>query len=1511
MNMLAATAAALRPQAGVVINANSVALSYFPDNSEARSSDAKKLFTALQATVVNIKSLIQSGEISRRKVQRKRRRSAVEDIHSPSSSSSSDEDEQNVESDKEGRKDAEVNGKDQEAKPEADGDSKQEDKEEEKEKGEVDDEHKPEEKNHDKEERAEEEVHHEQTEKKEGENAARKRAEKLLRRRRRKEEKREQARRVQAEKAEKAMDDDGIHLTEGSDDDMEVVDLGGLFAELGELDQIADKQKANEQTNQNLEDNWDEVFGLKLAMEAHLELSQHFEDEKVEELLKALKDKIRLCLLPAGPSEEAQDGSYTVCPMLEVLAMLVQNKDLESLVVLVAAGGGFYLDYRAGPKGAEIGVLDLLMYQYFHVEEEKIFYMILWCAPRMNPVVVLKTLFSSESALSIPRLAYLCERVAMGSTYPLITMLDIARLMVKAGDRPENITLHDEFHDRALSFSKAAVKMVEELRDGKLMYILLDAKDPRDISALDLALKSNNNTFISSSAVSKVINTLFVTPYFMYRDKLQPDEWETTVYNLMFRPNLFFRLPVTRFILSVFFDAGFLFMYTWLVAFRPESMQLFSYITKEPGSVLEMVFYSFAFGKVFSELREVYKSGIVDYFWQNYWNFLDFTQGVIYISMFSMRIAYQGQQEPYKLPSSYTNVNLTYVSLVGLTSVLQWVRLMYIFSVHQTLGPLIRMIANMLKQILTFMCLMLIFMLGFAMALYFMNQSDNAGRTQNVGFSSFAQSLFSLTQVFIGESDFAHFDNSEHDNLKYILLSTYTFYCLLCIIMLVNLLIALMTTTYEMVQNQSAGEFVFGRSRQYWENVMADNELPSPFSFIVFVLVKMYDILVLKPFHFCTQHACDRMEAESSAGFCCMVDRSVHPEVMDTSRIRQQRNELQRRGGAVSQQSTHKLACARAKQNRPSWQTVFCAMRNRNNAARGRKLAEMMKTRSVRTNLLQDELFIDHKNQGDVGWICNYCQGFNKPTTTQEMRNNLEECVFHTHRPKDLWSFIPARTRFCFTCFRVKRESDSLDPRYLRREYLSLVLYMIMLWPVLLIIVALPCSIFYRTKRLVKYCLSSKKNSWKRDEYDLDHGSASGAGWIRRNLVRDEPSPNELEEHLLDLRANSKALMSHVRKKAAQAKHRGFMDTEALGTCLPNCAVRTMSGDFVYSSGSDVVSLLAGKKAEDSTLYYKGHSSKVLCVAASPASPRTVASAQAAPTHALLPQELQGKNKQYGREPSSESVPIIVVHDTHGEDNWTIMSSAASVSSILSLDFSPDGKVLACVGCKNSKHPKFSRYTVGLWDWRRGTPRLLTRSALDLKDAKYQINVIKWINSTSLVTVGWGGHAYLWETSVCSDDSSKGRRNDLTSKKINCKSSKAGKRHFICACVSPKQAVVLGALDGSLSVIENGEVVQTAEIHKGKVNCVVATEEVVIAGGVDRTVSFSLSGSLQQTGSLLMNDPVVSLSVKGTELTVITNKRKVFFLDFSPYCKAPESSDSHHPLMFKDFSRVKPHEVLP
>ncbi|XP_047348206.1 transient-receptor-potential-like protein isoform X2 [Vespa velutina] len=278
-------------------------------------------------------------------------------------------------------------------------------------------------------------------------------------------------------------------------------------------------------------------------------------------------------------------------------------------------------------------------------------------------------------------------------------------------------------------------------------------------------------------------------------------------------------------------------------------------------SPLEFVIVLYVLGFIWQETREVYVDGLKAYL-RNMWNFIDFTRNSLYVLTGFLRgAAYFRQAAEIDMDPSAALIpreswsdfdpQLIAEGLFAAANVFSALKLVHLFSVNPHLGPLQISLGRMVIDIIKFFFIYTLVLFSFACGLnqllwYFAElerkkcYNDIADPTWDAGSDSCMRwrrfsNLFETCQSLF----WASFGGVGIDSFELTGIKSYTrfwgllmfgSYSVINVIVLLNLLIAMMSNSYAVIEEHADTEWKFARTKLWMSYFEEGGTLPPPFN---------------------------------------------------------------------------------------------------------------------------------------------------------------------------------------------------------------------------------------------------------------------------------------------------------------------------------------------------------------------------------------------------------------------------------------------------------------------------------------------------------------------------------------------------------------------------------------------------------------------------------------------------------------------------------------------------------
>ncbi|XP_048839417.1 short transient receptor potential channel 6-like isoform X2 [Brienomyrus brachyistius] len=272
---------------------------------------------------------------------------------------------------------------------------------------------------------------------------------------------------------------------------------------------------------------------------------------------------------------------------------------------------------------------------------------------------------------------------------------------------------------------------------------------------------------------------------------------------------------------------------------------------------METLIISWVIGMIWAECKEIWSQGPREYLLEP-WNLLDFGMLAIFVASFIARfmafwhacvaqgyvdrhytdlsnITLPFEIEYYRLARNKwlpSDPQIVSEALYAVAVVLSFSRIAYILPANESLGPLQISLGRTVKDIFKFMVIFILVFLAFMIGMFNL-YSYYLGAKQNDAFTTVEESFKTLFWAIFGLSEVKSVVvNNGHkfiENTGYIL---YGVYNVTMVIVLLNMLIAMINSSFQEIEGDADVEWKFARSKLWFSYFEEGRTLPVPFNLI-------------------------------------------------------------------------------------------------------------------------------------------------------------------------------------------------------------------------------------------------------------------------------------------------------------------------------------------------------------------------------------------------------------------------------------------------------------------------------------------------------------------------------------------------------------------------------------------------------------------------------------------------------------------------------------------------------
>uniref|UniRef100_A0A8C9D991 Transient receptor potential cation channel subfamily C member 6 n=1 Tax=Panthera leo TaxID=9689 RepID=A0A8C9D991_PANLE len=290
-------------------------------------------------------------------------------------------------------------------------------------------------------------------------------------------------------------------------------------------------------------------------------------------------------------------------------------------------------------------------------------------------------------------------------------------------------------------------------------------------------------------------------------------------------------------------------------------------------SWMEMLIISWVIGMIWAECKEIWTEGPKEYLFE-LWNMLDFGMLAIFAASFIARFMafWHASKAQHIIDANDTLKDLTKVTLgdnvkyynlarikwdpsdpqiiseglYAIAVVLSFSRIAYILPANESFGPLQISLGRTVKDIFKFMVIFIMVFVAFMIGMFNL-YSYYIGAKQNEAFTTVEESFKTLFWAIFGLSEVKsvviNYNHKFIENIGYVL---YGVYNVTMVIVLLNMLIAMINSSFQEIEDDADVEWKFARAKLWFSYFEEGRTLPVPFNLVPSPKSLFYLLLRLK-----------------------------------------------------------------------------------------------------------------------------------------------------------------------------------------------------------------------------------------------------------------------------------------------------------------------------------------------------------------------------------------------------------------------------------------------------------------------------------------------------------------------------------------------------------------------------------------------------------------------------------------------------------------------------------------
>ncbi|XP_044141218.1 short transient receptor potential channel 4 [Bufo gargarizans] len=470
----------------------------------------------------------------------------------------------------------------------------------------------------------------------------------------------------------------------------------------------------------------------------------------------------------------------------------------------------------------------------------------------------------SRSRLNIYRALASPSLISLSSEDPFLTAFQLSWELQELS-KVEN-EFKSEYEELSKQCKQFAKDLLDQTRSSRELELILNYRDEggileeqsgNDLARLKLAIKYHQKEFVAQPNCQQLLASRWYDELSGWRRRHWAVKMVTCVIIGLLFPifsacyliapksnlGLFIRKPFIKFICHTASHLTFL---CFLLSASQNGGNL-----NKPGpkpEVIEWIILPWVLGIIWAEIKQMWDGGFQDYI-HDWWNLMDFVMNSLYLATISLKIVAYCQYNDligFERKNWETwHPTLVAEALFSIANIFSSLRLISLFTANSHLGPLQISLGRMLLDILKFLFIYCLVLLAFANGLnqlYFnydtskekpMSCNGIRCEKQNNAFSTLFETLQSLFWSIFGLINL-HVTNVEPDHkfTEFVGATMFGTYNVISLVVLLNMLIAMMNNSYQLIADHADIEWKFARTKLWMSYFEEGGTLPTPFNII-------------------------------------------------------------------------------------------------------------------------------------------------------------------------------------------------------------------------------------------------------------------------------------------------------------------------------------------------------------------------------------------------------------------------------------------------------------------------------------------------------------------------------------------------------------------------------------------------------------------------------------------------------------------------------------------------------
>ncbi|XP_063287997.1 short transient receptor potential channel 5 [Pelobates fuscus] len=473
----------------------------------------------------------------------------------------------------------------------------------------------------------------------------------------------------------------------------------------------------------------------------------------------------------------------------------------------------------------------------------------------------------SRSRLNIYKALASPSLIALSSEDPILTAFRLG-WELKELSKVEN-EFKAEYEELSQQCKRFAKDLLDQARSSRELEIILNHRDDQseeldpqkchDLAKLKVAIKYHQKEFVAQPNCQQLLATLWYDGFPGWRRKHWAVKLLTCItIGLLFpvlslaylfapksRLGLFIKKPFIKFICHTASYLTFLFL---LLLASQHIVRTDLHMQGPPPTVVEWMILPWVLGFIWGEIKEMWDGGFNEYV-HDWWNLMDFAMNSLYLATISLKIVAYVKYNGSRPREEWDMWHPTLIAeaLFAISNILSSLRLISLFTANSHLGPLQISLGRMLLDILKFLFIYCLVLLAFANGLnqlYFYYETSASEEPnnckgircekQNNAFSTLFETLQSLFWSVFGLLNlYVTNVKARHEFTEFVGATMFGTYNVISLVVLLNMLIAMMNNSYQLIADHADIEWKFARTKLWMSYFDEGGTLPPPFNIVV------------------------------------------------------------------------------------------------------------------------------------------------------------------------------------------------------------------------------------------------------------------------------------------------------------------------------------------------------------------------------------------------------------------------------------------------------------------------------------------------------------------------------------------------------------------------------------------------------------------------------------------------------------------------------------------------------